>query len=172
MANDVANICHGPAQLQLTDVEIGHTQGGIEATITPQNRPRNVDQYGVGEVAIIHTGDEVRVMVPWAELKAAVLAEVYNPGNDQSGASSGADYLGIGRSAGYIYTAQDMKIIPRLAAQAAKRIQFWKTTPIGEFSQMFDGGESDRVFEVEFAALIDPSQDDGELIGMINLTTS
>lgn len=174
MAADVANICHGPAQLQLTDVEIGHTQGGIEATITPQNRARNVDQYGASEVAIIHTGDEVRIMAPWAEISAAVLAEIYNPGNDQttSGSSATGDYIGIGRSAGYIYTTQDMKIVPRLAAQAAKRMHFFKTTPIGEFSQMFDGGETDRIFEVEFAALVDPTKTDGELIGRINLTTS
>lgn len=173
MSADVTALAHGPAQVQLADAEIGHTQGGVEATITPQNRARNVDQYGVGEVAFIHTGDEVRIMCPWAQVDAATLAEVYNPGNDQtSGGSSGAEtYMGIGRSAGYIYTTQDMKIIPRLAAQAAKRLQFYKTTPIGEFSQMLNGGEDDRVFEVEFAALIDTSKTDGELIGKMNLTT-
>lgn len=168
-APDVSNVCHGPANVQIADTDIGHTQGGVEATISPQNRARNVDQYGVGEVAIIHTGDEVRIMCPWAEITADVLAEIYNPGNDQTGSSSGGDYIGIGRSAGYIYTTQDMKITPRLAAQANKRMQFYKTTPIGEFSQMFDGGESDRVFEVEYAAIIDPSQTDGELIGKIEL---
>lgn len=169
----IGNISHGPCQVQLADTEIGHTAGGVEATVTPQNRPRNVDQYGVSEVAIIHTGDECRVVCPWAEITADVLAEIYNPGNDQTAAASGAKYIGIGRSAGYVYTTQDMKIIPRLAADVAKRIQFFATTPIGEFTQMFDGGETDRIFEVEFAALADvENQTDGELIGKINLTTA
>lgn len=171
----ISNLAHGPAQVLMTDTEIGHTQGGVEATVTPQNRPRNVDQYGVSEVAIIHTGDEARVMCPWAEITADVLAEIYNPGNDRTGdGSSGTgDYMGIGRSAGYIYTTQDMKLVPRLSAQAEKKVQLFAVTPIGPFSQMFDGGETDRIFEVEFAALADvENQVDGELIGRIKLTDS
>lgn len=170
----LSDITHGPAQVLIEDSDISHTQGGIEATITPQNRARNVDQYGVGEVAIIHTGDEVRIVTPWSEITSASLAEIYNPGNDRSsdGSSATGNYMGIGRSAGYVYTTQDMKITPIASTEEEKRLHFFKTTPIGDFSQMFDGGESDRIFEIDFAALIDPDKDDGELIGRIHLTTS
>lgn len=168
---DVGNMTHGPAQFQLNDVEIGHTSGGIVATITPQNRPRTVDQFGASEMDMIHNGDEARMTVPFSEWTADVLAEVYNPGNDQTAASSGAKYLGIGRSAGYIYTAQTAKIIPRLAALVAKRIEFHRVTPIGEIS-LNHVAEEDRLIEIEFACLTDEDQTDGERIGKIQLAAA
>lgn len=169
-APDYDNIIGGPAQFQLTDTEIGHTSGGISATISPQNRMRSVDEFGNSEVAVIHTGDQVRMTVPFSEWAAATLAEVYNPGNDQTAAGSGAAYLGIGRSAGYIYTAQDAKIIPRLAANTAKRLQFYRATPIGELSIPFNN-EADKILETEFACLTDEDQTDGELIGKLQLSS-
>ena len=72
--------------------------------MTPQNRERIVDKYGSTAIAIIHTGDEVRVTVPWAEWAQATLNEIYDPGTD-AGTSKG-----VGRSAGYIYTTQSMDI--------------------------------------------------------------
>lgn len=168
---DVGNISHGPAQFQLNDTEIGHTAGGVVATITPQNRPRVVDQFGASEMDIIHNGDEVRMTVPFAEWTADVLSEVYNPGNDQTAASSGATYLGIGRSAGYIYTTQSAKIIPRLSSLAAKRIEFHRVTPIGELS-LNHVAEEDRLLEMEFACLTDEDQSDGERVGKLQVTAA
>lgn len=168
---DVDNISHGPAQFQLNDTEIGHTTGGIVATVTPQNRPRTVDQFGASEMDIIHNGDEARMTVPFSEWSAAVLAEVYEPGNNQTEASSGATYLGIGRSAGYIYTAQTAKIIPRLSSLAAKRIEFHRVTSIGELS-LNHIAEEDRMLECEFACLTDEDQSDGERIGKLQLAAA
>jgi len=168
---DVDNLTSGPAQFQLTDTEIGHTQGGITCTVSPQNRARNVDQFGVSEVDMVHQGDEVRMTAPFAEWSADTLSEVYNPGNDQTAAVSGPTYLGLGRSSGFIYTAQDAKIIPRLAADAAKRIQMYRATPIGDF-ELTHNEDDDRVFETEFACLVDESKTDGELIGVLQLAAS
>ncbi len=165
------NIVSGPASVLFDDVAVGHTSGGIESTIKPQNRARNVDQFGKSECNIIHNGDECRSKVPLSEWTAATLAKINNPGNNQT-AASGAKYLGIGRSAGYIYTASDMKIVPRLTADVAKALQFYRTTPIGDFKLQFDGGEKDRVFEVQYAHLIDESKTDGELIGKIKLSAA
>lgn len=165
-----SNITHGPAQFQLAAAEIGHTQGGITCTITPANRARNVDQFGSAEIAMIHTGDQVRMSVSFAQWDAATLAEVYNPGNDQT-AAAGAKYMGIGRSAGFIYTTQAALIIPRLTADAAKRISMLKATPIGELS-IEHIADNDRILEVEFACLADTTATDGELIGKLELTAS
>lgn len=171
MARDFDNIIHGPAKLLLTDVDMGHTEGGIKATIKPQNRARNVDQFGKSECAIIHTGDEVRVMAPLAEFVAATLAEVYNPGLDGTGGSD-PKYLGIGRKAGYIYTAQDLKVVPLLTADVNKRLQFYRATPVGQIQLEYDGGEKDVMFELEFACLVDEAKTDGELIGKMQLTAA
>jgi hypothetical protein len=171
MPRDFDTITHGPAKLLLTDVDMLHTEGGISATIKPQNRARNVDQFGKSECNIIHTGDEVRVMAPLAEFVASTLAECYNPGNDET-AAVGAKYMGIGRSAGYVYTAQDLKVVPLLAADEAKRLQLYRATPIGQIKLEYDGGEKDVIFEMEFAGLVDEAKDDGELIGKIQLAAA
>lgn len=171
MSRDFDNVTHGPAKLMLTDVDMGHTEGGITATIKPQNRARNVDQFGKSECNIIHTGDEVRVMAPLAQLDAIAIVEVYNPGTDALGGSD-PKYLGIGRSAGYIYTAQDLKVVPMLTADAEKRLQLYRATPVGQIKLEYSPGEKDVILESEFAGLIDESKTDGELIGKMQLTAA
>ena len=76
---------------------------------------------------------------------------------------------GVGRSAGYIYTPQSMDITPFLTADAAKTVEFYKVTPIGEVSMAFNN-EDDRIMEVEYAALADVSKTDGSLVGLLNLS--
>lgn len=170
MSADVSAITTGPASFKLDSVQVGHTQGGIQCTVTPQNRPRNVDQYGGSEIAIIHTGDEFRMTIPFNQWDSATISEVYNPGNDQTGSGSGSDanYMGIGRSAGYIHTTKAAMITPFNASLAAQRIEVFKATPIGSFELTFDA-ESDRIFNTEFAGLVDPTRDDGELIARIQV---
>lgn len=170
MTLDATLVTAGPAQLQLDAAQVGHTQGGIAATITPQVRARNVDRYGVGEMEQIHTGDEVRVTAPLCEWASATLAEVYNAGNDQLSAGSGSNpYLGVGRSSGYRYTTKNLRVIPFLSTDVGKRMEFWKATPIGALTVNHDS-DNDRIFETEFACLVDESKTDGELNGRIYLS--
>jgi hypothetical protein len=163
MAASVSTIVGGPANVKIATAEIGHTTGGVTATVTPQNRERIVDEYGSTAVAIIHTGDEVRVTVPWSEWAAATLNEIYNPG------ATAGSFRGVGRSAGFIYTTQAMDITPFLTADAAKTAEFFSTTPIGEVSMSFNN-DDDRILEVEYAALIKTDETDGALIGKLNLS--
>lgn len=163
----ISDIVGGPADVELgseaSEATIGNTTGGVTATVTPQNRERIVDQYGSTALAIIHTGDEVRVTVPWAEWSQATLNEIYDPGTDAGTAK------GVGRSAGYIYTTQAMDITPYLTADVAKTVAFYSTTPIGEVSMAFNN-DDDRILEVEYAALADTAKTDGSLIGLLNLS--
>lgn len=163
---DFDNIVGGPAQFLLDDTEIGHTAGGISSKITPNQRMVTVDQFGNSECNVRHQGDVVRMTVPFAEWTVTTLPEVYNPGRDQTTGGGTGKYLGIGRSAGYIYTTADAKIVPRLSADSAKKLQFWRATPIGEFELAFNN-EDDRIFNTEFACLVDESKTDGELVGKI-----
>lgn len=167
MAKDVDNVLGGPADVEIDDTAIGHTQGGVSATIAPQNRPVNVDQFGSGECNIRHTGDEVRCTIPFAEWAAADVVHVYAAGNDSTSGSSGA-YLGIGRSSGFIYTPKKVELIPLLTADAAKKLLFHRAAPIGDTEIMFNS-DDDRIFNTEWACLVDESQTDGELIGQIFL---
>jgi len=162
----ISDIVGGPADVKLgtsgSEATIGNTTGGVTATITPQNRERIVDKYGSTALAIIHTGDEARVTVPWAEWIGATLNEVYDPGTD-----AGA-FKGIGRSAGYIYSTQSMIITPYLTADAGDTVEFFATTPIGEVSMAFNN-DDDRIMEVEYAAVADTTQADGKLLGQMNI---
>lgn len=170
MSIQVSEITSGPAQVLLGGTEIGHTEGGVTLTVTPQNRPRNVDQFGGSEVDIIHTGDEVRAQANFAEWTSAVLAEIYNPGRDQLSLGSGSTpYLGLGRSSGYTYTDKSMQLVPRVTADQGKRCILWRTTPIGAFT-LTHNSEDDRMFEVERACLVKESETDGQLIGKLQLS--
>ena len=166
----IGDIVGGPADVELgaasSEATIGNTTGGVTATVTPQNRERIVDQYGSTALAVIHTGDEVRVTVPWSEWITATINEIYDPGTDSAGV---AGFKGVGRSAGYIYTTQSMDITPFLTADAAKTVEFYKVTPIGEVSMAFNN-DDDRIMEVEYAALADVTKTDGSLVGLLNLS--
>lgn len=164
---DLTNIFSGPATLLIDDVDIGHTQGGIEATISSKDRARNVDQYGDSPVAMVHVGDEFKTSAPLAELTADVLQQIYAAGNDQTAAATNK-YMGIGRSAGYIIPDVDVKVVPILSAQSAFKLHMYKGVPVGNLSQMFKASD-DRLFKVEYNGIVDESQDDGQLLGTVML---
>lgn len=170
MAIDIANVLGGPAMFRIATTQIGHTMGGISCTIKPQQHAVTVDQYGKTAMNFRHEGDEVKMKVPLAEYSAAVLAQIYDPGDDQT-AAGGAKYMGFGRSAGYLYTAVAADIVPYVSADSAKSVQFWRVTPIGEITQDFNT-DKDRITDVEFACMGDSTKTDGQLIGKINLTAS
>lgn len=170
MAADFDLVMGGPADFQLAAVTLGHTFGGITATISPQNREVNVDKFGSSPVNVRHTGERVSCNVPLAEIVAAQIAEILESGSDQTAAMT-AKYMGAGRSAGYIHTAQNLLIIPFLTADAQKQVELMRATAVGEFTVGFSV-DDDRVHEVEFLALVDEALTDGELVAKINLTTS
>lgn len=168
---DFDNVIGGPAKCQLTATDIGHTQGGISATITPETRAVTVDQFGSAPCNIRHTGQTVEVTVRFAEYAADTLAEVLEHGNDQT-AAVGAKYMGIGRTAGFIHTDQALEVIPLLTADAAKTLELHRATATGPVELTYDN-QNDLIFETVFTGLIDESQDtDGEYMGKINLTSS
>lgn len=170
MAVSVSNITAGPAQVKIgtaaSEAEVAHTQGGVSIRVAPQNRLRVVDKYGSSPVDVIHGGDEVRVTVPWAEWTREVLGKVYNPGLNDLTSSSGDEFLGIGRSGGYVYTKQSLLIIPFLAAHSDYMGEFYSVTPVGEF-ELVHNNEDDRVFNAEFCCCVDTSKTDGSLIGKL-----
>lgn len=170
MAVSVSNVTGGPAQVKIgtsgSEAEIAHTQGGVSIRVAPQNRLRVVDKYGASPVDVIHGGDDVRITVPFAEWTREVLAQIYNPGLNDTASSSGDEYLGIGRSGGYIYTKKSLVVIPFLTAHADLMAEFYAVTPVGEFELMHNN-EDDRVFNSEFVACVDTTKTDGALQGKL-----
>ena len=168
MPTNISNVTTGPAQFLIGGAsagnEIGHLQGGATVSISPQNRVQNVDQYGSSATNVVHTGDDVKFTAPMAEWSVSVLEQMYDPGLDNLSGTSGNRYLGVGRSAGYFYQAQEAHIIPRVTSFTEKRCTFYRATPIGEISLTFNT-DDDRVFSPEFQCMVDPdNQSDGNLI--------
>lgn len=170
MALAVANVIGGPAKAQIGDADVGHTQGGIGATVTPSQHTITVDQFGSSPVGFRHTGDDLRVTVPFAQWDAATLAQVYDSGNDATGSTP--SYLGIGRTAGYNHSTVDLKVIPFLTANVAKRLHVPKSVAVGALNLAWNN-DGDTIFEVEFAAVIDSTNTtDGEYLAQLDITTS
>ena len=168
MALNINKITGGSAQVQIDDTAIAHTRGGVTVTITPNNRLRTVDQHGENAVDVVHVGDDVRITVPFVQWDGATLVEMYNPALDGTTSSSGGDeFIGVGRSAGYIYSDSNMKIIPFTASEVAKKAEFWRTTPIGAFDVAWSN-DDDIILETEYVAMADPANhDEGEFVGRL-----
>lgn len=162
---DLSKLTAGPAYLKVGGDAISHTQGGVTINITPGNRNRTVDLYGDSPVAVIHTGDECRITAPLAQWTAVVLKAIYDPGADQT---SSDKYLGIGRSAGYIYQTKEVAVVPVAVTLAGMMAKFWKCCPVGQL-ELTHTYSDDRVFNAEFLALVDESKTDGQLMGALYL---
>lgn len=169
MARDASKVIGGPAQVLIDDANLAHTQGGIMANFSPKTRAVKVDEFGESEMFFRHTGDEVRVDVPFAEYTAAVLAIVYGQGKNETAAVSGAKYLGWGRSAGFILPDVELEIRPLLSADAAKAIFIPKAVSIGQL-QLGYKVDADTILQCQFAGTVDETATDGEAIGKIQLT--
>ncbi len=100
MPKSVDNITSGPAKILLGATEIPHTENGVAIKVSPKNRMRMVDKFGVGNVAVIHTGDDVRVNTSIAEWAADSLSIVYNPGNNATAATGSGSGYGTSGSVG------------------------------------------------------------------------
>lgn len=171
MAFNVSEVIGGPAKVNLGGSDLEHTQGGISASITPDNRQVNVDEFGSSAVLIRHVGDQVTVTCPFAQYSATTIAEISESGYDQT-AAAGSKYMGIGRSAGFVYTTQALKIIPLLAANAAKLLEIYKATATGAIELNYNQ-DDDTIFETEFTAIVDESKtNDGDYLGKLQITAS
>lgn len=162
---DLAEIYSGPTSVMIDDADIGHTQGGVEVSVAPKNRMRNVDIYGDGVVEVIHLGDEVKVSAPLAEYTALTLQQGYSIGNDQTAAVTNK-YMGLGRKAGFVYPDVDLKLSPTISGQTAHKVHLYKAVAIGTL-QMKYAASDDRILKVDWQGKIDASKTDGQLIGTL-----
>ena len=163
--SDSSKITSGPANVVAGGTDLGHTQGGTTIKVAPQHRMRVVDQFGASPVDIIHTGDDVRVTTNVAEYVIENLLEVFDPAFDGSGTAS--PYMGVGHTAGRIYSDSVLQVVPAATADADKGAEFHRASPVGEFELAFSH-DADRVLKAEFVCLIDDSQtNEGELIGKL-----
>lgn len=169
MSLNINNLIGGAVQVKVDGTAVSHTRGGVKVDIKPQTREQTVDNYGNTAVNVVHVGDSVNVTVPYVQWDNATLLEMYDPALNATTSSSGKEYVGVGRSAGYVYRARALLLLPFITAQQNKALEFWRATPVGDLSIALSN-ENDRILERQYVCMADPSHhNDGEYIGRLYL---
>ena len=160
---DMQNIEMGPCALTLGDTAVGHTLGPVKLNIEPVWRPRREARYGETVIDCVYLGSRVRVTAVIAEKTLANLKAALPAGTD------GGTYLGLGRSPGLRLSAvaQLLTLHPLECAGTDRDITLHKAAATGAVEVPFADG-AERAFQVEFVALFDATQDEGERLAKIN----
>jgi len=168
---DVTNVAIGPCNVSINGVDVGHTIGGAEVAYSPSFKDIMVDKYGdtVVEKALIGEGFKVKFKIAESTMlnfkKAIPLGTL----------AGGDARLTIGKEAGELLSASAYEVVlhpnQNLPANLADDVVLYKAVCVSEIVIPYRHNE-ERVFEVEFAALIDETKSDGSYLGLIGDSTA
>lgn len=168
---DVSNIQLGVQNIKYGTKDLGHTSGGCQFSYEPEYTDITVDLYGSTAVDKVLTGEVVKVTVPLTEitldnLKTAIpTGKIVTDGTDPN-----KKKLTFGSIAGkkLSATAQPLVLHPSWLASSDKSfdIKLHKAVIASEVALDYKKDEQ-TVYEVEFYALIDESQEDGSFLAVI-----
>lgn len=163
VTGDFTKILAGPCEIKLDGTSIGHTQEGVAFTYTPSVRERTVDEYGETPIELILTGERIEVVARISQWELAKLRVAFPAG------VQGTDYQGIGRPAGYELgsnQAKELVIHPLEQSGTTYDVTLWKAVA-GSPVEIGYNNEGDRMFEVTFLALADPTKPSDQVLGKI-----
>lgn len=167
---DIKNVQIGVQNITYGGEDLGHTNGGCEFTYEPEYTDIVVDLYGNTVVDKALTGEVVRVTVPLAELTLEKLKNAIPTATIVEDTTSGKKKLTIGSTAGKRLSASAKELVlhPSWLPKDDKTfdIKLHKAVITSEVALPFRKDEQ-TVYEVEFTALIDESQEDGGLLAVI-----
>jgi hypothetical protein len=167
---DIANVQIGVQLLNYGGEDLGHTNGGCEFAYEPEYTDILVDLYGNTVVDKALTGEVVRVTVPLAEVTLDKLKNAIPTGTLVTDATTQKQKLKIGSTAGKRLSAQAKPLIlhPSWLPASDKKfdIKLHKAVITSEVALPYRKDEQ-TVYEVEFMALIDETQEDGGLLAVI-----
>lgn len=167
---DIKNVHIGVQKIYFDGEDLGHTDGGCEFAYEPEYTDIVVDLYGNTAVDKALTGEVVRVTVPLAELTLEKLKAAIPTAKIVEDASTGKKKLTIGSTAGKRLSehAKELILHPSWLPESDKSldIKLHKAVITSEVALPFRKDEQ-TVYEVEFTALIDESQEDGSLLAVI-----
>ncbi|SCY88468.1 hypothetical protein [Alkaliphilus peptidifermentans] len=161
---NLENVYIGCQKIKYGGIDLGHTDGGCEFTYTPEYTDILVDAYGTTVADKVLTGEAVTVKVPLAEFTLERLKSAI-----PSGTLAG-DVLKIGSSPGKRLStqAQELVLHPMDKPDEDKSldIKLHKAVIVNEIILPFRADEK-TVYEVEFLALVDESNEDGNYLASI-----
>jgi len=154
------NIELGPCRVTVGGSDVGPTLGPVRVAVRMLWRDRRSDRYGATVTDRVAIGAEVTASFRVAE-------KIYaNMQRALPGALAGDGTLSVGRSPGG--KASDAAAALRLHPEergdnAGRDVVLHKAVATGELAFGYGSG-GERAFDVEFIALLDPTQSDGDLL--------
>lgn len=166
---DVTNVKVGACSVTYNGVDLGHTKGGVEVSYEPTYHDVTVDKYGETIVEKYLIGEKITVKCPLAEFTIANL-KVAMPQGTFGGAANAR--MTLGKSAGQkasTYAAQ-LVLHPLNMGTRANDIVIHKAY-VGSTVDLKMSVDEEKVYEVEFEALLDETKTDGNYLGLIGDST-
>lgn len=175
MAN-INNVRMGPCSISWLGKDVGHTLGGVKVQITRKLTDLKVDKYGDSPIDKVVTDVEVKVTTKVAEPVVAVMAETLPEGAlNQAGNNS---QLGIGAGEGFsLRNAQYNGVqepegagalvlhpLSKAPTDLSEDFTIYLAVPTASPTMNYDVA-SQRVFDLEFDALVSEAYTQGRRLG-------
>lgn len=167
---DVTNVKVGACSVTFNSVDLGHTKGGVEVSYEPIYHDVTVDKYGETVVEKYLIGEKITAKVPLAEFTIANL-KVAMPQTTFAGAANAR--ITLGKSAGQKATTSAAQLVlhPLNMGTRANDIVLHKAY-VGSTVDLKMMVDEEKVYEVEFEALLDETKSDGNYLGLIGDSTA
>lgn len=163
---DATKIQLGVCTVTYKGVDLGHTQGGVTVTYSPDYHDTSVDLYGSSVVEKFLVGERLKAKVNLAEYTVANLLAALN-----QGLAVGDDAVSLGSKAGKkASTNGGFLLLHPINAPANDTRQFdvgiYKAVITNELA-IEHKNDGEKVLPVEFEGLIDEGRTDGNMLGFI-----
>lgn len=163
---DATRIQLGVCDVTYKGVNLGHTQGGVTVTYSPDFHETSVDAYGSSVVEKFLVGERLKAKVNLAEFTIANLQNAINQGTLQ-----GDDAVSVGSKAGKRASVNaGLLLLHPLNSPANDTRQYdvslYKAVVTNELA-IEHKNDGEKVLPVEFEGLIDEGRTDGNLLGFI-----
>lgn len=153
---DVSNVEFGVCDVLVGGTSIGHTSGGAKFSYEPTVEDIVVDQYGETPVDKVVVGETVMITVQFAESTQANFNRAMPATTITNDGIAGGSNAGTRLSA----NAVELTLHPiEMGSDTSKDIKIYKA--VVQSSLEVDFKNEERIFEVEFVALIDETKDEG-----------
>lgn len=168
---DATNVRIGACQVWYKGVDIGHTQGGVTFSYSPDYTELKVDKWA-SAVDMALSGEEVTVTIRLAEPQAARLRYAIAAGNYEP---TGSPTHEFGRSTGFLGSsfAGTLRLHPLALANSnqAEDIHIYKAVAVDDVELEYTVDDQ-LVVEVTLRALVDETKTDGSVLGHIGTGVS
>jgi len=168
MAKDITKVDIGHMDVYVDGTVMGHTTNGVEMTLEREVVDVVVDDYGSAPVEKYEKSVRVIIKTTIAEPTTANLDTAF------PSATLAATVLKFGAAAGTNYSDSSVELwlhkADVSAATVTDDIVIAKAVPINSPTIMYSNDEQ-RVIEIEWEALIDESQADGEMLMKVGAST-